>query len=99
MGTFIVQGGQTLKGEIKPQGAKNEALQVICATLLTPEKVTIKNIPGISDVNNLIELIRCLGVKITRDSESVITFQAENIDLGCLQTTEFMSMSSGLRGS
>ncbi|MBG0860642.1 MAG: UDP-N-acetylglucosamine 1-carboxyvinyltransferase [Bacteroidales bacterium] len=99
MGTFIVQGGRSLRGEIRPQGAKNEALQVICATLLTPERVTIKNIPEISDVNNLIELIRCLGVKITRDSESVITFQAENIDLGCLQTTEFISMSSSLRGS
>ncbi len=66
MGTFIVHGGKSLKGEITPQGAKNEALQVICATLLTPEKVTIKNIPDISDVNKLIELIGCLGVKIIK---------------------------------
>ena len=58
MGSFIVQGGKSLKGEIIPQGAKNEALQIICATLLTPEKVTVSNIPDISDVNNLIELIR-----------------------------------------
>ncbi len=61
MGSFIVHGGKSLKGEIIPQGAKNEALQVICATLLTPEKVTIKNIPDISDVNNLIELDRMSG--------------------------------------
>ncbi len=67
MGTFIVHGGKSLNGEITPQGAKNEALQVICATLLTGEKVTIKNIPYISDVNNLIELIICLGVKVTRE--------------------------------
>ena len=61
MGSFIVQGGRSLKGEIIPQGAKNEALQIICATLLTPEKVTISNIPDISDVNKLIELIRLSG--------------------------------------
>ena len=61
MGTFIVHGGKSLKGEITPQGAKNEALQVICAILLTSEKVTIRNIPDISDVNKLIELIRCYG--------------------------------------
>ena len=68
MGTFIVHGGKPLKGEITPQGAKNEALQVICATLLTSEKVTIRNIPDISDVNMLIELISCMGVKVTRES-------------------------------
>ena len=68
MGSFIVQGGKSLKGEIIPQGAKNEALQVICATLLTPEKVTISNIPDINDVNKLIELIGCMGVKISKNS-------------------------------
>ena len=67
MGTFIVHGGKSLRGEITPQGAKNEALQVICATLLTAEKVTIKNIPDISDVNKLIELIGCLGVRVTKE--------------------------------
>ena len=68
MGSFIVEGGKPLRGEIIPQGAKNEALQVICATLLTDEKVTISNIPDISDVNKLIELISCLGVRISRES-------------------------------
>jgi UDP-N-acetylglucosamine 1-carboxyvinyltransferase len=99
MGSFIVQGGKSLKGEIIPQGAKNEALQVICATLLTPEKVTISNIPDISDVNNLIELIGCLGVKILKETESVISFEAVNIDLNYLQTIQFRSQSASLRGS
>ncbi len=99
MGTFIVHGGKALKGEITPQGAKNEALQVICATLLTPEKVTIKNIPDISDVNKLIELIGSLGVKVNRESASSATFEAVNIDLDYLQTTEFRKQSSSLRGS
>jgi UDP-N-acetylglucosamine 1-carboxyvinyltransferase len=99
MGTFIVQGGKSLKGEITPQGAKNEALQVICAVLLTSEKVTIKNIPSIRDVSNLIELLECLGVKITRESGSVITFEAGNIDLDYLKTGEFREQSISLRGS
>jgi UDP-N-acetylglucosamine 1-carboxyvinyltransferase len=99
MGTFIVQGGKSLKGEITPQGAKNEALQVICAVLLTSEKVTIKNIPNISDVSNLIELFECLGVKITRESGSVITFEAGNIDLDYLKTDKFREQSISLRGS
>lgn len=99
MGTFIVQGGKSLRGEINPQGAKNEALQVICATLLTSEKVTIENIPDISDVNKLIELIGCLGVRITKESHSVISFEAVDIDLDYLQTDEFRVQSSSLRGS
>ncbi|MCJ7447477.1 MAG: UDP-N-acetylglucosamine 1-carboxyvinyltransferase [Bacteroidales bacterium] len=99
MGTFIVQGGKSLKGEITPQGAKNEALQVICATLLTSEKITIKNIPDISDVKKLIELIGCLGVKITMESDSVTSFEAATINLDYLQTKEFISQSSSLRGS
>lgn len=99
MGSFIVQGGKPLKGEIVPQGAKNEALQVICATLLTPEKVTIRNIPDISDVNNIIELIGCLGVKISRESESAISFEAVSIDLSYLQTAAFRTQSASLRGS
>lgn len=99
MGTFVVHGGKSLRGEIVPQGAKNEALQVICATLLTAEKVTIKNIPDISDVNKLIELISCLGVRVTRNSGSVVSFEAEAVDLGYLQTADFRVQSSGLRGS
>ena len=69
MGTFIVHGGKPLKGEITPQGAKNEALQVICAVLLTSEKITIRNIPDISDVNMLIELIISMGVKVIRETD------------------------------
>jgi UDP-N-acetylglucosamine 1-carboxyvinyltransferase len=99
MGTFIVHGGKPLKGEIIPQGAKNEALQVICATLLTSEKVTIRNIPDISDVNMLIELISCMGVKVTRESRSVASFEALEVDLNYLQTSEFRAQSSSLRGS
>jgi UDP-N-acetylglucosamine 1-carboxyvinyltransferase len=99
MGSFIVQGGKSLKGEIIPQGAKNEALQVICAALLTPEKVTISNIPDISDVNKLIELIGCLGVKISKEKESVFSFEAVNVDLNYLQTAQFRTQSASLRGS
>jgi UDP-N-acetylglucosamine 1-carboxyvinyltransferase len=99
MGSFIVQGGKSLKGEIIPQGAKNEALQVICAALLTPEKVTISNIPDISDVNKLIELVGCLGVKISKEKESVFSFEAVNVDLNYLQTIQFRTQSASLRGS
>lgn len=99
MGTFVIRGGKPLKGEITPQGAKNEALQVICACLLTPLKVTIKNIPDISDVNRLIELVGNMGVKVNRESRSVATFEAAGVDFGYLQTAEFRSLSSSLRGS
>lgn len=99
MGSFIVQGGKSLKGEITPQGAKNEALQVICATLLTPEKVTISNIPDINDVNKLIELIGSLGVRISKEKESVFSFEAGKIDLSYLQTSQFRTQSASLRGS
>jgi UDP-N-acetylglucosamine 1-carboxyvinyltransferase len=99
MGTFIIQGGKRLKGEITPQGAKNEALQVICAVLLTSDKVTITNIPDINDVNKLIELIGSMGVKVTRDSRSEATFEASEVNLDYLQTEEFRSQSSSLRGS
>jgi UDP-N-acetylglucosamine 1-carboxyvinyltransferase len=99
MGTFIVHGGRSLKGEIIPQGAKNEALQVICATLLTSETITINNIPFISDVNKLIELIECLGVSINRESKSTITFKAEKINLDYLLTKEYRAQSNSIRGS
>jgi len=99
MGAFIVHGGNHLNGEITPQGAKNEALQVICATLLSPEKVTIKNIPDIADVGKLIELLARMGVRVTKVSDSVTIFEAIDIDLNYLQTSEFRSLSSSLRGS
>jgi UDP-N-acetylglucosamine 1-carboxyvinyltransferase len=99
MGTFIVHGGKSLRGEITPQGAKNEALQVICAVLLTSHKVTIKNIPKIRDVDRLIELIGRMGVKVIRISDSIASFEAEEVDLDYLQTSDFRSLSSSLRGS
>jgi UDP-N-acetylglucosamine 1-carboxyvinyltransferase len=99
MGTFIVHGGKSLRGELTPQGAKNEALQVICATLLTAEKVTLRNIPDISDVARLIDLIECLGVNVLRESDSVASFRAVRVDLDYLQTKEFRDKSSSLRGS
>ena len=99
MGTFIVQGGSTLKGEIVPQGAKNEVLQIICATLLTAEKVVIKNIPGISDVQKLIELVACMGVKVERLSPSEVSFEATSIDEDYLHSADFHDKSVSLRGS
>jgi UDP-N-acetylglucosamine 1-carboxyvinyltransferase len=99
MGSFIVQGGKTLRGEINPQGAKNEALQVICAVLLTPGKITIRNIPDINDVNKLIELLECLGVKVTRESRDTASFEASDINLDYLQTQDFRVQSASLRGS
>ncbi len=99
MGTFVVNGGKSLKGEITPQGAKNEALQVICAVLLTHEKVTIRNIPDIADVNKIIELLSSMGVKVIRESKSVASFEAQTINLDYLQTPEFRAQSVSLRGS
>ena len=99
MSSFIIKGGKRLKGEITPQGAKNEALQVVCAVLLTSEKVTINNIPKIADVDKLIDLLGKMGVEIKKESESTISFKAEKIDFNYLQTEEFQSLSSSLRGS
>ena len=99
MGSFIVEGGHNLKGEITPQGAKNEALQVICAVLLTEEEVIIDNIPDILDVNNLISLLKNMGVKVDRLSEEKYSFRADNIDTNYTQSNEFKKMSSSLRGS
>jgi len=96
---FEVRGGNRLQGEIIPQGAKNEALQIISAVMLTPEKVTISNIPDIVDVNLLIELLGDAGVKINRVSRDVCEFQADNIDLDYLQSPEFKKKSGRLRGS
>ena len=86
-------------GEITPQGAKNEALEVICAVLLTPEKVTIHNVPDILDVNNLIQLLRDMRVKVERISEGSYTFQADEVDLEYMQTDDFIRKSASLRGS
>jgi UDP-N-acetylglucosamine 1-carboxyvinyltransferase len=99
MATFVIEGKHRLSGEIVPQGAKNEALQVICATLLTSEKVTIHNIPDILDVNNLIILLKEIGVKIDRPSPETYSFQADNINLDYLKTEEFLKKSASLRGS
>jgi UDP-N-acetylglucosamine 1-carboxyvinyltransferase len=99
MGTFKIEGGIRLKGDITPQGAKNEALQILCAVLLTPEKVTINNIPDIIDVNKLITLLGNLGVKIQRNSSSSITFQADEVNVGYLETEAFKKEGGSLRGS
>lgn len=99
MNCFEIEGGIRLNGDITPQGAKNEALQVICAVLLTPEKVTITNIPDIVDVNNLIELLHEMGVNINRINRNQCEFQANNINLEFLQSKEFKKRASSLRGS
>lgn len=99
MASFVIEGGYRLSGEIMPQGAKNEALQVICAVLLTSEKVTIHNVPDILDVNNLIQLLREMDVKVERLAEDTYTFQADNINLDYLNTEDFTRKSTALRGS
>lgn len=99
MSVFVIEGGHKLSGSIIPQGAKNEALQVICAVLLTAEKVTISNIPDIRDVNKLIYILGELGVKITKEGSGVYTFQADNIDLDYLESEKFKKEGSSLRGS
>lgn len=99
MNAFEIVGGKPLKGEIIPQGAKNEALQIISAVLLTPEKITISNIPDIKDVNKLIELIGDLGVKIERLSKDTYTFEASNINLDFFHSETFRSKGGSLRGS
>lgn len=99
MGTFQIKGGKKLNGEITPQGAKNEALQVICAVLLTGEKVTIDNIPDIVDVNKLIDILADLGVNIRKNSKGSYTFQADNVDLNYLSSDAFKIKGASLRGS
>lgn len=99
MATFEVHGGKPLKGELHPQGAKNEALQIICATLLTAEPVTIKNIPNIRDVNKLIELLQGMGVEVQRHSSSECTFRAKNVDVEYLTTNDFKVKAAAIRGS
>jgi len=99
MASFIIEGGYPLSGEITPQGAKNEALQVICATLLTSEEVTIHNIPDIRDVNNLIQLLSDIGVKVTKKDIGTFTFQADTLNLDYLESDEFVKKCAELRGS
>ncbi len=99
MSTFKVTGGLKLHGEVTPQGAKNEALQILCAVLLTNEKVKISNIPDIRDVNKLIDLLGCLGVEVTKNAKGVYTFQAANINLDYLKSEEYRSDGAALRGS
>lgn len=99
MKSFKIEGGNQLKGAIQPQGAKNEALQILCAVLLTSELVTINNIPNIIDVNKLIYLLNKLGVKINQLSDSSYTFQADEINLKYLESSEFKVDGAGLRGS
>ena len=99
MESFIIEGGRPLKGTIVPQGAKNEALQVICASLLTSSEVRISNIPDILDVKNLIKLLKDIGVDVIQNSRNDYTFKAETLNLDYLQSNEFIEKCSSLRGS
>lgn len=99
MASFVIEGGHKLCGDIYPQGAKNEVLQIICATLLTSEEVTVHNIPDILDVNNLIQLMRDMGVNVSKKGVDVYSFKADNVDLGYLESDEFLKKCSSLRGS
>lgn len=99
MGSFKIKGGNKLNGELTPQGAKNEALQVVCAVLLTPEKVTLHNLPDIRDVNFLIDLLEELGVKVERKSKGTVHFTSDNINLDYLLSDQFKQRAASLRGS
>ena len=99
MSSFVIEGGYRLAGEIYPQGAKNEALEIICATLLTSDPVTIHNVPDILDVNNLIQLLRDMRVKVEHPMDGVYVFQADAVDLAYLETDEFAQRMFSLRGS
>ena len=99
MSSFIIEGGHRLNGEITPQGAKNEALQIISATLLTGEVVTIDNIPDILDIRNLIALLRDMGVKVNRLSDNCYSFQADEVNTDYLDSPEFITRCASLRGS
>ena len=99
MGSFIIEGGHKLNGEIQPQGAKNEALQILCAVLLSPEKIIINNVPDIVDINILIELLKDLGVKVEKLSKESYSFQADEINLNYLTSEEFKAKGTRIRGS
>lgn len=99
MASFVIEGGRRLQGELTPQGAKNEALQIICASLLTTEPVTVHNVPDILDVNNLIQLLREMGVEVSRDGIDTYTFRAAHLDMDYMQSDAFISRCASLRGS
>lgn len=99
MASFVIEGGHRLQGDIYPQGAKNEVLQIICATLLTSEKVVVNNIPDILDVNNLIQLMREMGVEVAKLGIDSYSFEAKNVDMAYLESDEFLKKCSALRGS
>ncbi|MAK06613.1 MAG: UDP-N-acetylglucosamine 1-carboxyvinyltransferase [Marinoscillum sp.] len=99
MSTFKILGGKSLKGEVKPQGAKNEALQILCAVLLTEEETTIQNVPDIKDVNLLIDLLKGMGVSVEKVNETTYKFKSQNIDLSYTRTEDFFKKSSKIRGS
>ena len=99
MASFVIEGGHKLHGEITPQGAKNEVLQILCATLLTSEEVIVNNIPDILDVNNLIQLLREMGVKVAKKGIHSYSFQADAVDLNYLESDDFLKKCSSLRGS
>ncbi len=99
MASFVIEGGHKLHGDIYPQGAKNEVLQILCATLLTPEEVTVHNVPDILDVNNLIQLLRDMNVKVEKMGVDSYTFKADAVDLAFLESEDFLKKCSKLRGS
>ena len=99
MSSFQIEGGHRLSGEITPQGAKNEALQVLCAVLLTDEPVRIQNVPDIADVNNQIQLLKDIGVKVTKNGKGDFTFQADSVNVDFLESDDFLERSARLRGS
>ena len=99
MESFVIEGGQPLKGSITPQGAKNEALQILCAVLLTSEEINIHNIPDIVDVNKLIQLLKNFGVKVEKISKGSYRFKADAVDLDYLTSDQFKIDGKGLRGS
>lgn len=99
MASFVIEGGHRLSGEITPQGAKNEVLQIICATLLTSERVVVRNVPDILDVNNLISLMRDMGVEVEKLGGGDYAFQAESIDFDFIKSPEFRKKNAALRGS
>ena len=96
---FQIKGGRKLRGEITPQGAKNEALQILCAVLLTAEPVRVSNIPDIKDVNRLIEILQDFGVKVIKNGKGDFTFQADNIHFDYIKSNEFKKDGARLRGS
>ena len=99
MASFVIEGGHSLSGDIYPQGAKNEVLQIVCATLLTAEEVTVHNIPDILDVNNLIQLMRDMGVSVSKKGIDTYSFQAADVDFAYLESDAFLKKCSSLRGS